>query len=620
MAVVLGLIAVSFAIWGIGDIFRGFGRSTVAKVGSTEITVEQFRQIYNDRLQQLGRQLGRPITPDQARLMRLEEQLAQQLVAEATLDQRARQLRLNLSDAEVGRLIMNDPNFKNAAGQFDPARFQLLLRNAGYNEARFAAEQRRLTLRRELAETVTGELNPPKSIADAFNRYDNEQRAIDYVVIDRDKAGEVPAPTAEQITKFFEENKAQFRAPEYRTVTVLSVTPTDIARAADVSDADAKQFYDANKARFGTPEKRQLEQIVFPNAEEAAAAVARLEKQEVTFAALAKERGLTEKDIDLGLITKAAMIDQAVATAAFALADGATSAPVQGRFGVTLVHVSKIEPEQIKSFEEMSAEIKQALAVDRAKAEISARHNKIEDERAAGLKLTEIAPKLGLTARTVEIDRTSKDPSGQPVTGLPAGADVATNAFSSDVGVENEPLPIAGGGYVWFDVTAVKPARDRTLDEVKAQVEQRWRDVQIGEQAKAKAAALVEKIKGGASLADAAAADGLAVKTTFGLKRAGNPANTVAPSVVQAVFRAKKGETGSAVGANPTEWIVFHLTDITVPAFNADAPEAKRTEETMRRALTEDLLSQYVLRLQSDIGATINMDALRRVNSPGDQN
>ena len=67
MGIVLGLIAVSFAIWGIGDIFRGFGQSTVAKIGSTEITVTQFRQIYNDRLQQLGRELGRPITPDQAK-------------------------------------------------------------------------------------------------------------------------------------------------------------------------------------------------------------------------------------------------------------------------------------------------------------------------------------------------------------------------------------------------------------------------------------------------------------------------------------------------------------------------------------------------------------------------
>ena len=67
MAAVVGFLVISFAIWGIGDIFRGFGRSTVAKVGSTEIGVDQFRQIYNDHLQQLSRELGRPVTPDQAR-------------------------------------------------------------------------------------------------------------------------------------------------------------------------------------------------------------------------------------------------------------------------------------------------------------------------------------------------------------------------------------------------------------------------------------------------------------------------------------------------------------------------------------------------------------------------
>src|ERR1051325_10380287 len=64
MAAVMGVIAVSFAIWGIGDIFRGFGRSAVATIGGTEISIEEFRRFYNDRLQQLGRQVGRPITPD----------------------------------------------------------------------------------------------------------------------------------------------------------------------------------------------------------------------------------------------------------------------------------------------------------------------------------------------------------------------------------------------------------------------------------------------------------------------------------------------------------------------------------------------------------------------------
>ena len=67
MAAVVGFLVISFAIWGIGDIFRGFGRSTVAKIGRTEITVEQFRTIYNDRLQQYSRQAGRPIGPEQAR-------------------------------------------------------------------------------------------------------------------------------------------------------------------------------------------------------------------------------------------------------------------------------------------------------------------------------------------------------------------------------------------------------------------------------------------------------------------------------------------------------------------------------------------------------------------------
>src|SRR5437667_2029723 len=285
MAVVLGLIAVSFAIWGIGDIFRGFGRSTVAKIGSTEITVDQFRQIYNDRLQQLSRELGRPISPDQARALQLDQQLAGQLVAEAALDQRARQLRLNVSDAEIARQITNDPSFKGPNGQFDRARFDQILRGAGFTESRFTAEQKRLTVRREIAQTVSGEMTLPKTMVDALNRYENEQRAIDYVVLDRAKAGDISAPTPEVVAKYFEDHKAEFRAPEYRTVVVMSVAPADLAKPGDVSDADTKRYYDNNLARFGTPERRHIEQIAFPTLEEAQTAATRLEQSELSFEA-----------------------------------------------------------------------------------------------------------------------------------------------------------------------------------------------------------------------------------------------------------------------------------------------------------------------------------------------
>src|ERR687888_589817 len=128
MAAVVGFLVISFAIWGIGDIFRGFGRSTVAKIGRTEITIEQFRNLYNERLQQYARQFGRPITPEQARAIGLD------------------------------RLLL-----------------------------------------RELAGTIASGLNAPKPLIEAMNRYQNEQRSIEYVLLDRAQAGDIPAPSPEEL-------------------------------------------------------------------------------------------------------------------------------------------------------------------------------------------------------------------------------------------------------------------------------------------------------------------------------------------------------------------------------------------------------------------------------------
>src|ERR1700756_869184 len=129
MSVAMGALIVSFGIWGIADIFRGFGQSTVAKVGSTEISLNEFRQTYTDRLQQIGRQFGRPLTQDQARAIGLDRQVLQQTIAEAALDEEAHRLGLGQSDDQIRQLIMNDPNFKGVNGNFDPNRFQAVIRN-----------------------------------------------------------------------------------------------------------------------------------------------------------------------------------------------------------------------------------------------------------------------------------------------------------------------------------------------------------------------------------------------------------------------------------------------------------------------------------------------------------
>jgi peptidyl-prolyl cis-trans isomerase D len=612
MGGVVGFLVLAFAIWGIGDIFRGYGRSSFAKIGSVEIPIEQFRQAYNDRLQQIGRELRHPITPAQAHELGIEQQIVNQLVAEAAIDEKARQMGLRISDAEVARLIMNDPAFRGPSGQFDRQQFTFMIRNAGYTEARFAAEQRRVTLRREVSLAIGGDVPAPKTAAQALDRFETEQRSIEYVVLGAAQAGEIPAPTPEELAKYFEERKALFRAPEYRKVVLLSVTPADVAATIEVSDADARRYYDEHRARFGTPEKRQVEQIVFPN-EEAAKSGADKLAGGISFEALAAEVGKKPEDINLGLVAKADLIDRAVADAAFALPEGGVSAPVKGRFGTTLVLVTKIEPEKMRPFEQVEGEIRHDLALERAKPTMQSLYDKVEDERASGLSLEEVGKKLKLNARTIDaIDRSGRDAAGTPVAGLPAGVDVAASAFSTDVGVENDPLQTSGGGYLWYDVIGITPSRDRTLDEVKDKVEARWRDDKVAERVTAKATDMLDRLKAGTPFAEVAAANGAKVETKIGVQRA-RGAEPLSTRAVDAAFRTAKGSPGVADGNSATERIVFVVTDIAVPPFDAASAQAQRYNERLRRTLTEELFEQYVRQLQADLGTTINQDAVARI-------
>jgi peptidyl-prolyl cis-trans isomerase D len=618
MGVVLGLIAVSFGIWGIGDIFRGFGTNTVATVGSTEIRLDTFRQLYQDRMQQISRQLNRPILPDQARALGLDRQLLNEVVADAVIDERARALRLNISDAEVARLITDAPSLKGINGQFERARFDALLRNMGYSEARYMIEQRKLLLRAQLMGTIS-EAPVPKTALDAFNRFQNEERVIEYVTLGPAQAADIGEPAPEVLAKYFEERKAAFRAPEFRKITLVVLTPDDLASRIEVTDADLKKTYAIRQARYETPERRHLKQIVFPNMDEAKAAADKL-AQGTTFEALAAERGLKESDIDLGTVAKTAVVDRDVANAAFALKSGEVSAPVTGRFGIAIVKVDNIEAGKTQPFEEVSAELKRELQNERAKNEMVTVQEKIEDERLGGATLADAARKFDLKPRVIEaIDRDGKDAKANPVPDLPQNADVLSAAFSAEIHGENEPIRVPNnGGYVWFDVDAITPARDVSLDEVKDRVVARWRDDQIATRLRAKATEMLDKIKGGTSFADAAAADKLNVAFRPAFKRNGPPPG-LPPAIVTEVFKTPQGQAGAAEGASPTERIVFRVTEIKVPPLDPEAADVKRIDEALRSRSGEDLMAQYLAKVQSEVGVSVNASALNQV-SGGTQN
>jgi peptidyl-prolyl cis-trans isomerase D len=505
---------------------------------------------------------------------------------------------------------MNDPNFKGVNGTFDANRFQAMIRNFGYTEQRYVADQRKVSLRRQITGTIGAGLEPPKAMLDVLTRFQNEKRAIEFVRLDAAQAGQIEAPSPEALAAYFEDHKVQFRAPEYRKIAFVVISPEEIGKWTEVSDDDAKKLFDQRKDQLGTPEKRQIHQIVFPNVTEAQAARERLVGG-LSFEDLGKERGLSASDVDLGLVTKSSL-DPALGDAAFALPAGEISQPIQGRLGTSIVKVDKIEPGVEANFASLAADIKREIATGRARMKVGELRDKMEDERGAGTSVADAAQKLGLTAVTIDaVDRSGRAPNGQPVANIPQGLDVVSQAFNSDVGVDNDPISFKGG-YVWYDVLATTPSHDRNLDEVRDQVEARWRQDQIAAKLKTKATEMVQKLEQGGKLADEATAIGAKLETASGFKRDDSPAGVPA-NVVAAAFRTAKDGVGQSPATGGSEVIVYRVTDIVDPPVDAASDAVKKLKDSIDRALTDEQVASYVNKLETDIGTTINQAAFAQV-------
>ncbi|MBO1903691.1 SurA N-terminal domain-containing protein [Microvirga sp. 3-52] len=606
--VFFGALIVSFAIWGIGDIFRTTPASAVAEVGSTTITVDQVRNAYTNELQRLGRQFRTVISPEQARAFGLDQQVVSNLVTEAVLAEQAKQMGLSVSDQLVAASIMNNPTFKGADGQFNRALFDQALRNAGLSEAGFVQEQRSAMARLHLAEAVAGDITVPAAARDALHRYTSERRAASYLLLTPTMAGDIPAPTPDQLQSFFNERKSTFRAPEYRAVTVMALDAAALAKPDAVSEADARQAYEQRKAKYGTPERRTIQQITFPSQADAEAAAAKI-KEGTTFEAVASERNVSAQDLELGTFTKTEMLDQAVADAAFALEQGAVSAPVAGRFGPVLVRVTQIQPEAVRPFEEVAAELRQEVAQERAQGQIEKIHDEIEDLRAGAKPLADIAKEKGLTLVQVPaVEAGGLDKAGSPVT-LPERDAVVKAAFASDIGVDNEALRTATG-YVWYDVTGIEASREKNLDEVRDQVATQWRDDQVAQRLSEKANELTGRLEKGEAIEAVAQAAGAPVKNVTDLVR-NTAKDDLVTEAVNRIFAVPVGKAGHAANGADAR-AVFKVTSATVPPLITTTQAAQNAENQLRAGFGDDLISQYIAQVRQDLGVTINQQALRR--------
>ncbi|WP_165498237.1 peptidylprolyl isomerase [Siculibacillus lacustris] len=610
--VLLSVLIVSFGVWGIADVFRGFGSNTAFRVGSHEIGVAELDQTYARELQQASSRLGRNLTKDEALRTGVSQQILSKIVTDVTLSEAVRSLHLGISDSTIGAQILMDPAFKGASGAFDRSRFVELLRSNGWNEDIYVTRRRADALRSQLLDGVSGGFTAPKVWAEAIDRYRNETRTLRYVTVSPASLGALPTPSESDLATFYEQRKAAFRAPETRGLIALVLDAAAIANPADVTDDDARAEYARQKAKFTTPEKRRVLQLSFDDAAAATAAAARLAAG-TPFEDLVAERGAKVEDVDLGLLARTGFVDTTIGDAAFAIPEvGGTVGPVAGRIATVILKLAEKVPGTEKAYADVANELKTEIARRRAEGEVLSRHDQIEDALAGGAKLSEVATRFGLNP--VVIDAVTRDgtlSSGVKLTGLPQQAKLLTGAFESDVGVENDTLDLGGHGFLWYAVTAVAPAHDRPLAEVHDRVVAAWTAEADAKRLDAAAAAFVARLKAGEEFDKVAADTKLEPKTSSEIKR-DEPADDLSTAAVSAAFAGGEGHVAIAPAKDEGR-IVLQVASITEPVFFAETDDAKALAAQTSNAIQNTLLESWLVRVQKEIGVSSNQQVIARV-------
>ena len=606
----IGMLAVSFGVWGIADVFK-FGSATdLATVGSQEISADAYGKAFQQRLQEIARQTGNPITPEQARTFGIDRGVLTFMIQGAALDNETKRLKLGVSDSFLAQAVMKNPAFQDASGKFSATRFKDLLSQNGLSEATYFGTERQQKLREALTQTAGGDMPISQGLLEAQYQFDNEQRDARYFIVTTAE-NEVAAPTDGEIKKEYDDHPAAYTAPEYRAVAIMKAEPADIAAKITITDQDLAAGYEKYKSEYFTPERRTILQVTFPTLADAQAA-----KQKIAggtdFMAVAASRGFTEQDATFADKTKADFIDPAIADAAFSLPEGAVSEPIKGALSTALLKVAKVSPAHQATLDEVKPQLTSRLKLDQATEQIQSTYDAVEDARAAQTKFEDIAAKAGIPFQLIPAtDAQGKDKTGKDID-IPHRDDVLKAAFASDVGVENDAISL-DNGYVWYEVREVVPAALKPYDQVKDQARAAVIAEKLTAASEDKAKKLVERAKTGSKLDDLAAEVKAKVQTAQGLKRTEQGAS-FGGAAVRALFAVPEDGFAYAVEPDGKGARVMQSAPVLLPGFDAASPEAKSIADKLKPQISSDMLDAYLSTLQSEAGVQINEALWQKVS------
>ena len=604
------LLILTFGIWGIGDIFRNRGTDTaVATVGDRSIPAEELQTALRRALEQLSARFGTAIDMQQAKQLGLVDQTLAQLIDRSLIDQEAVRLRLDVSDDLIRNVITANPSFRGSDGHFDGGLFNAVLAANNLTEDRYVALLRHDVPRNDLLHAVTAGAIAPQPVVDLLYRYRNEKRTGDIVALPIAGVPDVGQPSEDELKAFYEKHQDLFRAPEYRGFTLVSLSPSDVAKGIEIPEAKLKEEYDQRQDELQIPERRDMEQILAPSEEKAKEAEAALAAGKDWREVATTIAGQAPDTIDLGLMRREEL-PKALGEVAFELPLDKPSEPVKTPLGWHILRAVKIEPPVAQTFDEAKPKLEADLAQQEAVDRIYKVANNVDDALAGGATLSDAAEKFGLKTTLVEaVDNAGHDPQDKPVT-LPVSAgDILKLAFATDEGQTSRVTETPDGAIFAVHVDKTIPSHVKPLDEVKDKAVAAWQADRRREIVAKEAEELAAAVTPGTRLATVAGEKALKATTSPPFTRHPENDTAVPPPLVGKLFAARPGEVVTASDA--TGSYVAQLDEVQRPEDVSQTAAAGLSHE-LDTAEQVDLAEEFTRALRARFPVEIHREALDR--------
>ena len=602
--VILTLICVPFALWGINNYLDGGGEKPVASVGDKDFYQRDVNKAYEQYSQNLqGMNIDEPT---------LKAQALQKLIKDEVLLQYVHTEGLVVTDNEARDFIKSLPYFQ-VDGKFSEKQYKSLLGSQRISSTEFVNRIKNALTMEQFQHSVMDSSFATQFDVESFFKIQNQQRDVDYIIVPVSPLNE--QPKSEEITAYYQQHQDLFQTPEQVSVEYVELSLDELSKKVVVTDDKLKAFYEEQKDQYTTPERRKISHILIAindkTTEKQALEKALKAKQDlaskdfsVVAAEVSDDKLTAKKGGDLGLFNLGSM-EKAFEDAASSLKLGEVSNPVKSAFGYHLIKVTELVPSSVKSFEI-------------AKPEVAKAYQKSQAENAfyeAGEKLTEMSYEHPDSLQTVA-DGLSLVVQKSSLFTKDKGEGVATDekirnaAFSEEVlqGNNSAPIEQPSERLIVLRLLEHKTAAKKDIVEVKDEIAAELVKEKAQRLALEKAKKIQVSLEAGTSIQSVASENKVEIKSEKGLVRG---KNKLPEYLSDAIFKAAK-----PIGDKPSvfltvlpsgEQVVVSLSKVTTGTMSEDdKKQLELAKKNIAKTLGQTEFNQVLNSLQAEADVEVN--------------